>query len=352
MATSCQLICPSVARQIDCSVRLEKNPRLRLERFGNKRTQRSKRPLLRALQTARGSLFGLRGKHRTSRVSICAALEAYRCPPRSGIVLPFGFSQGAAQNRALGDVLCCGSPSACRQGISIRSSYADSSRRPIMPPCFPSRQVNRGKNFEDSSGPPQKNGAKNGNDKPRIKQLRLEHGWSLKELATQLDITENDLSRVEAGKRGLQLKKLKAAARIFKVPLADLMNLGSGRTVPTDALRAAKGLVFREGVLCDHAEDVQGHEQLPGRTRHHGKRPHRRGHDASKAIGLKNGRGRRSRGPRRSRRAGSIGVASISRPEFAGDEQLGEMPRRFISSSRERKSSAASCAEARPKASS
>ena len=61
----------------------------------------------------------------------------------------------------------------------------------------------------------------------RIKQLRLERGWSLKELASQLDITESHLSRVEAGKRGLQVKKLEAASRIFKVPVADLMNLGA-----------------------------------------------------------------------------------------------------------------------------
>lgn len=66
----------------------------------------------------------------------------------------------------------------------------------------------------------------------RIKQLRLERGWSLKELAAQLDITESHLSRVEAGKRGLQVKKLEVAARLFKVPVADLMNLGSGAALP------------------------------------------------------------------------------------------------------------------------
>jgi transcriptional regulator with XRE-family HTH domain len=66
----------------------------------------------------------------------------------------------------------------------------------------------------------------------RIKQLRLERGWSLKELASELDITESHLSRVEAGKRGLQVKKLEMAARLFKVPVADLMNLGSGAALP------------------------------------------------------------------------------------------------------------------------
>jgi transcriptional regulator with XRE-family HTH domain len=62
----------------------------------------------------------------------------------------------------------------------------------------------------------------------RIKQLRLERGWSLKELAAQLDITESHLSRVEAGKRGLQVKKVEVAARLFKVPAAELMNFGGG----------------------------------------------------------------------------------------------------------------------------
>jgi transcriptional regulator with XRE-family HTH domain len=75
----------------------------------------------------------------------------------------------------------------------------------------------------------------------RIKQLRLERGWSLKELASQLAITESHLSRVEAGKRGLQVKKLEAASRIFKVPVADLMNLGSGAVPDVTPYAPPKG---------------------------------------------------------------------------------------------------------------
>jgi transcriptional regulator with XRE-family HTH domain len=57
----------------------------------------------------------------------------------------------------------------------------------------------------------------------RIKQLRLERGLTLKELAEEIGITDGHLSRAETGKRGLQAKKLELLARFFKVPVGELM---------------------------------------------------------------------------------------------------------------------------------
>jgi transcriptional regulator with XRE-family HTH domain len=66
----------------------------------------------------------------------------------------------------------------------------------------------------------------------RIKQLRLEHGMSLKELADKVGVTDSHLSRAENGKRGLQVKKVEQIARIFKVPVAELMNLETCASLP------------------------------------------------------------------------------------------------------------------------
>ena len=65
----------------------------------------------------------------------------------------------------------------------------------------------------------------------RIKQLRLERGMSLKELAEQIGVTDSQLSRAENGKRGLQAKKLENLARFFKVPVGEFMSLENSATL-------------------------------------------------------------------------------------------------------------------------
>ena len=78
----------------------------------------------------------------------------------------------------------------------------------------------------------QKSGQRSAMIGNRIKQLRLEHGMSLKELADKVGVTDSHLSRAENGKRGLQAKKLEQLARIFKVPVAELMSLEGGANLP------------------------------------------------------------------------------------------------------------------------
>jgi transcriptional regulator with XRE-family HTH domain len=66
----------------------------------------------------------------------------------------------------------------------------------------------------------------------RIKQLRLERGLSLKELAQEIGITDSHLSRVETGKRGLHSPKLVELARFFNVPVGEIMSQGNSSVVP------------------------------------------------------------------------------------------------------------------------
>ena len=58
----------------------------------------------------------------------------------------------------------------------------------------------------------------------RIKQLRLERGFSLTELAQKIGISESHLSRVEAGARGLHLSKMEALAGALGVPVTEILS--------------------------------------------------------------------------------------------------------------------------------
>jgi DNA-binding Xre family transcriptional regulator len=57
----------------------------------------------------------------------------------------------------------------------------------------------------------------------RIRQLRLERGLSLTDLANELGISESHLSRVEAGTRGLHLSRMEGLARALGVPLTEIL---------------------------------------------------------------------------------------------------------------------------------
>ena len=57
----------------------------------------------------------------------------------------------------------------------------------------------------------------------RIKQLRIEKGLTLGQLAEKVGLSESHLSRVEAGARGVKLSKLGALAKILGVPMIELM---------------------------------------------------------------------------------------------------------------------------------
>ncbi len=58
----------------------------------------------------------------------------------------------------------------------------------------------------------------------RIRQLRLERGLSLHEVAEKTGISDSHLSRVEAGARGLHLSKLEALARALGVPVSEILS--------------------------------------------------------------------------------------------------------------------------------
>ncbi|MBT3072048.1 helix-turn-helix transcriptional regulator [Rhodomicrobium sp. Az07] len=61
----------------------------------------------------------------------------------------------------------------------------------------------------------------------RIRQLRLERGLSLTELAKKIGISESHLSRVEAGARGLHLSKMEALAGALGVPVTEILSVQS-----------------------------------------------------------------------------------------------------------------------------
>ena len=58
----------------------------------------------------------------------------------------------------------------------------------------------------------------------QIRQLRLERGFSLTELAQKIGISESHLSRVEAGARGLHLSKMDALAGALGVPVTEILS--------------------------------------------------------------------------------------------------------------------------------
>ncbi len=57
----------------------------------------------------------------------------------------------------------------------------------------------------------------------RIRQLRLERGLSLAELAQRIGVSQGHLSRVEAGLRGLRYNKMQLLARTLGVPVAEIL---------------------------------------------------------------------------------------------------------------------------------
>ncbi len=57
----------------------------------------------------------------------------------------------------------------------------------------------------------------------RIRQLRLERGLSLAELAQRIGVSQGHLSRVEAGLRGLRYNKMELLARTLGVPVGEML---------------------------------------------------------------------------------------------------------------------------------
>ncbi len=58
----------------------------------------------------------------------------------------------------------------------------------------------------------------------RIKQLRLERGLSLQQLAEKIGVSESHLSRVEAGLRGLHLSKIEALANTLGLTVGEVLS--------------------------------------------------------------------------------------------------------------------------------
>ncbi|MGI6201445.1 MAG: helix-turn-helix domain-containing protein [Christensenellales bacterium] len=63
----------------------------------------------------------------------------------------------------------------------------------------------------------------------KVKQLRLERGWTQKKLAQELQLggyefTDLTILRIEQGKRFVPDYELRALARVFKVPYDTLLD--------------------------------------------------------------------------------------------------------------------------------
>jgi transcriptional regulator with XRE-family HTH domain len=64
----------------------------------------------------------------------------------------------------------------------------------------------------------------------RIRQLRIQHGYTQEKLAGELNIDRSLLSHIESGKRGCSVDLLVQLADFFHVSL-DLLILGAKQTV-------------------------------------------------------------------------------------------------------------------------
>jgi transcriptional regulator with XRE-family HTH domain len=72
--------------------------------------------------------------------------------------------------------------------------------------------------------PPGKNGVHADMADNRIKQLRLDRGLSLQQLAEKIGVSESHLSRVEAGLRGLHLSKIEALANVLGLTVGEVLS--------------------------------------------------------------------------------------------------------------------------------
>jgi transcriptional regulator with XRE-family HTH domain len=57
----------------------------------------------------------------------------------------------------------------------------------------------------------------------RLKTLRNRHGWTLEQLSSRSELSEPYLSRLESGMRQPSLAALLTLARVYGIPLADLL---------------------------------------------------------------------------------------------------------------------------------
>ena len=70
----------------------------------------------------------------------------------------------------------------------------------------------------------------------RIRQLRIQGGYTQEKLAGTLNIDRSLLSHIEAGKRGCSVDLLIQLSRFFDVSL-DMLVLGENRSVPGEVER-------------------------------------------------------------------------------------------------------------------
>lgn len=81
----------------------------------------------------------------------------------------------------------------------------------------------------------------------RIREVRIERGWSQRELARRLDISQEYLSRVERGAKGMGWRKRRDAALVLGQPEEDLFPSetpgvdGRGRWLEQQRARADVG---------------------------------------------------------------------------------------------------------------
>jgi transcriptional regulator with XRE-family HTH domain len=87
----------------------------------------------------------------------------------------------------------------------------------------------------------------------RLKQLRVEHGIAVRELAAELHLHVSSIYNIERGQHGLSINRLPDLARALRVDELDLFTfpeeserqtlVDRSRDAPIEALRAAEDLL-------------------------------------------------------------------------------------------------------------
>ena len=70
----------------------------------------------------------------------------------------------------------------------------------------------------------------------RIKELRIERGLTVSELAERVDLSHTQVSRIENGKRGLSIPVAERMAKAMNTTVADVIGANAGPKTPTDKL--------------------------------------------------------------------------------------------------------------------
>ena len=97
----------------------------------------------------------------------------------------------------------------------------------------------------------------------RLKKLRLEKGWSLRELENRTGINYSVLSRIESGSKGLDDEKLKIFADIYNVSTDFIMGRTTKRNYDDfDPIAEHNRLLKKYGIEDSGFFDIEKWKQM------------------------------------------------------------------------------------------